>query len=839
MLLPAAAEPERRILRSLQEVNALTPAEARKGFPIRAVAELTMLSMETNVGFLQNGSAAVYFFPPASGWNHVREGQWVEFEGVTEPGGYSPIIGKIRLIRVLDRPPQPPVQLTLAEAQNYPHENVKVEVRGTITRILLTGNYYHRARTVALRVTDSRMPGVELPVRLDEPYHAGMERWLDCEAEFSGILGTEGTGGGHRLRALLVVDDPEEVRIGACRTAPLSAARARIGDLLRYKSPHQQGARVRVRGLVTYVDREGWLIVQDGDAGTRVQPRSPRQAKVGETVEIEGVAKLRDGRLWLDEAAVRVIPEAIRVTPVDARAIAVDLTDATLVAVRGKASLPRRVDGFDYFELEEDGHAYRVQYPADDRSSPPLAVTPGAVYEVHGVLLYRAGAVGETISLDILLRSPADVVLLANVPWTERVPWLTVAGVMLACVAGGALWIVQLRRAVTERTRQLMTAKIEADAASQAKSTFLANMSHEIRTPLNGVLGLTQCLLESPLNGEQRGWSQTILRSGEQLLALLNDVLDMAKIEAGRLELHPRRFSPAELLRQVRDLFAPRGGSLSLPVHLVEATDLPDWVEGDDLRIRQIVSNFVSNAVKFTQSGSVTIIGEWVAGGEDRGRFRVTVEDTGPGMSPEQQARLFQRFRQGDEGLTRRADGTGLGLALSAELAVLLGGSVGCQSTAGRGSRFFLEVPLRLSTAPVVAPEREESFHAAELRVLVVEDNPVNQLVVRAMLRRLEVEPVIAGSGEEALREAGTQDFDLILMDLHMPGIDGIETTRRLRDGRNGATPIIALTANVLPTTRAACEEAGMVGFLSKPLERRELSALLESIRDRQPRLVP
>ena len=387
--------------------------------------------------------------------------------------------------------------------------------------------------------------------------------------------------------------------------------------------------------------------------------------------------------------------------------------------------------------------------------------------------------------------------------------------------------LVSLTLDVTERARieaELVAAKEQAEAASRAKTIFLASMSHEVRTPMNGVIGMAEVLLREPLAGPQRDYALTILRSARALLGLLDDVLDVSKIEAGRFELRTARFDLPELLQEVAGLYAETARAKGIAFTLSVADDLPRWVTGDAVRLRQVLVNLVSNAVKFTDRGSVSIAAE-PAGAA----LRFTVRDTGIGIPYGQQERIFDAFVQADQGTARRYGGTGLGLSIAREIVRLMGGRIALESAPGEGAAFSFEVALPLAEAPAQpAPDIAAAFPGR--RVLVADDDRVNAEVTRILLEYHGVEVVTAADGDAVLREHERRDFDLVLMDCEMPGMDGFEATRRIREreaaGRR-KVPIVAVTAHAIEGYRERCLQGGMDDYLAKPFEGAALAALL------------
>jgi PAS domain S-box-containing protein len=384
-----------------------------------------------------------------------------------------------------------------------------------------------------------------------------------------------------------------------------------------------------------------------------------------------------------------------------------------------------------------------------------------------------------------------------------------------------------------EMEEELRRARFGAEAAARAKSEFLANMSHEIRTPLNGVLGLTSLLEEKDMPDDAHAMLRLIRASGETLAKILDDVLDYSKIECGKLELERAPFSLRESLEWAVELFRPKADEKHLELSLSIDTDLADRLSGDATRIRQVLANLISNAIKFTEQGSIRVHAGFAPGsaaGENR-KIRVSVRDTGIGIPAEKADRLFCAFSQVDPSTNRRFGGSGLGLAICRRLVELMGGSIHVNSRAGEGSEFAFEFVAN-PAAPVVA--EPDDFHAtidtARLRILLVEDNRVNQIVAERMLERLGCHPDLACDGGAAVEKLEQSHYDLVFLDVQMPGVDGIEATRRIRAGagQSARVPIVALTASATLEDRRECLAAGMDDYLSKPVT---LEALRGAIR--------
>jgi PAS domain S-box-containing protein len=391
-------------------------------------------------------------------------------------------------------------------------------------------------------------------------------------------------------------------------------------------------------------------------------------------------------------------------------------------------------------------------------------------------------------------------------------------------------------RDVTERNRasaELAAARDAAVEASNTKSAFLANISHEIRTPMNGVLGLTELLLDTTLDEDQRALAIQVTRSGELMLELINDILDISKIEAGQLELELVDYALRETIEQTCAVAGMQAGAKGLRFEVLIDDSVPELVCGDGRRLRQVLLNVVANAVKFTSGGSVVVRASAAARDGLDETLRIEVADTGIGIDPAAVERLFEPFTQADASTTRTHGGTGLGLAIARELAELMGGSIGVESELGAGSTFWVELPL-------AAPQEEPRGSAAGVAVgqlwstppylLVAEDSAVNQIVAQRTLERCGCRADVVADGQAALDALGRNDYDAVLMDCQMPGTDGYQATTELRRRENGGRhlPVIAVTAHAMRGAREECLKAGMDDFLSKPIQREALIATLQ-----------
>jgi signal transduction histidine kinase/CheY-like chemotaxis protein len=863
------------LLQTAQEVRQLTAAEAARGYPVRLEGVVTHSDPAWRFAFVQDESDGA-FVEPASGRIEVRAGQHVRVEGVTAAGNFVPIVSKATFTVLGETQLPTPLRATLDELLTGQFDCTWVEVRGVVESLVEdNGRFWLYLATSQGRLRALLAPGISWAQA--KPF---VEAAVTLRGVVSGELNQQGRLVGIRLHvpdlSAIVVDEPAVADSG-------SVAPVQIADLLRYRRNGSASRRVKVFRRVTSVSSDDMIALQDESGGILLRMTGTRELQLpqlGDQVEVLGLPSVGDFGPTLLAARLRVLgsggsPDAIVTTPDE---ILSGKHDAQLVRLQGRLLEDASLVSGQTLMLQSGSVVFHAVLPSVLNTKGTI-LSAGSTLEVTGVCLIRGGQWGQVKSFHLQLRQRGDLRVLIQPPWwnLRRLAWgaaglggagaLALVGILLLAKKNQLLTDEmserkraqeQLARArdelevrVHERTQQLERAKVAAEAASEAKSRFLAMMSHEIRTPLNGVTGMLHLLLRDRLTAQQQRWIDMAQNSAETLLCVINDILDFSKVEAGKLDLHLVPTDLHETVHQIATNFAERAGIKGLAWNLFIDPAVPRLVQTDADRLAQVLGNLLGNAVKFTDAGSVSLRVTRLVEDGTVASVRFAVIDTGMGVAPEQRDRLFKPFSQVDNSNTRRHGGTGLGLGISKQLVELLGGKIGVQSEAGKGSTFWFELPLQQTTvapAPMVASATVATDvpsvgatgrlpEACNQRVLLVEDNEINQELAREMIRMAGCECECVPNGHEAVRAAASGRYALVFMDCMMPGMDGYGATRAIRaeearQATPGATarrlPIIAMTANAMEGDREECLAAGMDDYLSKPLDPDQVARMLE-----------
>ena len=824
-----------------KQAHSLTIDEASRHYPVRLKGVITYYDWLSDpvsaLIFLHDQSGSIFATFPKLPHLSLHPGELVSLEGVSGPGRYAPIVERARF-RHLGEAPLPRPDLSSFSRMLTGSEDGKwLDVKGVVRSAELLDPWRLvldvQADIGILRVTLMNFGNVR-PAAL-----------VDATVLLTGNCAPFFNKNRQLVGARLFVPQLSLVRVLRASPDPFSLPVHKIASLMRYTPDLGEVHRMRVHGTVT-LSQSGRVVIQDDRVGTLVEPLAPVKINPGEEVDAVGFPAAGEYASVLSQALIKPtgryspIP-AIEATP--AKVLAGSY-DSRLIRIEGRLMDVRSGPLEETLLVSSQGSLVEAGL-ASDGKAVAWNLRRGSYLQLTGVCFVQVDQDRSPKGFRILLRSQRDVVTLQAPSWWSVAHtlylFLGTSAITFAVVA----WVFVLRRRVAQQTgvirRQLAEAdqlKVKAEAASRAKSEFLANMSHEIRTPMNGVLGMIDLALQARPTPEQFEYLDLARSSAHSLLTVIGDILDFSKIEAGKLELSPVDFGLPEMLRETIGSFAPAAKSKGIRLSCEVGSSVRGYIRGDSARLRQVIVNLIGNALKFTEQGLITVRADLDEHqlDEERGdalKIRFSVMDTGIGIPADKQQLIFGAFSQADVSTTRKYGGTGLGLTISSRIVALMGGRLSVESEPGKGSCFHFTAQFAAAeTAPQAMPRRGPvpDLRLAPLRLLVAEDNPVNQRLACKQLEKLGHAVTVAANGALALRLIESRPFDLVLMDVQMPEMDGLQATRllRMKEAGSGAhLPVIALTAHAMEGDEAACLAAGMDAYVSKPIV---VKALLEAM---------